>query len=178
MAELVTLARPYAKAAFEVAVGEGDLAGWQTMLSIAASIVADEKVCFALSSPALTSEQSAAILIGICGESLSIKGQNLVRSLAVNKRLPLLPAISKQFSELKSQHERTVSVEICTAFPLGVEICERISQALGKKWLCKIKLHAEVDKSLLGGVVIKAGDTVIDASIRGRMLKLAESLCA
>ncbi len=178
MAELVTLARPYAKASFEVAVGEGNLAGWQAMLSVAALVVAVEKVCFALSSPALTSEQGASIVIDICGDSLSSKGQNLIRSLAVNKRLSLLPAISEQFSELKAQYERTVSVEISTAFPLDNEICERISQALGKKWLCKIKLRAEVDKNLLGGVVIKAGDAVIDASIRGRMLKLAESLCA
>jgi len=178
MAELVTLARPYAKAAFEVALAAGQLAEWQQMLGTAAAVAVHDKVCAALSSPALTGEQQAALMTGLCGDTLNAGMQNLIRALAANKRLALLPAIAVQFAELKAQQEKTVAVEISSAFPLDPAMAERLSQVLGKKWQCNVELRTEVDKDLLGGVVIKAGDTVIDASVRGRMLKLAEALTA
>ena len=178
MAELVTLARPYAKAAFEVAVNEGALGEWQTMLSTAGAVAANEKIQVALSSPALTGEQQAQLMLDICGDALKPKAANLLRALAGNKRMALLPEIARQFGELKAQREKTVSVEIRSAFALDAAVAERLSQALGKKWQCQVQLETEVDAALLGGVVIKAGDTVIDASVRGRMLKLADALCA
>ncbi|HQQ63402.1 MAG TPA: F0F1 ATP synthase subunit delta [Pseudomonadales bacterium] len=178
MAELVTLARPYAKAAFEVALGEGKLGDWQVMLDTAGAVVSDEKVRAALSSPALTSEQQSQLMLGVCGDSLDAKASNLVRALASNKRLSLLPEIAIQFSNLKAQQEKIVAVEIRSAFPMDDAVAARLQQALGKKWQCRVELQTEVDASLLGGVVIKAGDTVIDASVRGRMQKLAEALSA
>jgi F-type H+-transporting ATPase subunit delta len=178
MAELVTLARPYAKAAFEVAVGEKRLGEWQGMLSTAGAVVASEKVQVALSSPALTGEQQARLMLDICGDTLDTKMSNLVRALASNKRLALLPEIAAQFAALKAQQEKTLAVEVVSAFPLDAAASERLSQALSKKWQCNIRLETEVDSKLLGGIVIRAGDTVIDASVRGRMLKLADALSA
>lgn len=178
MAELVTLARPYAKAAFEVALGEGKLGEWQVMLGTAGAVAANDKVRAALASPALTSEQQSQLMLEVCGDALSAKGANLVRALASNKRLSLLPEIAVQFDSLKAQQEKIVGVQIRSAFAMDAAVAERLSQALGKKWNCQVELQTEVDASLLGGVVIKAGDTVIDASVRGRMLKLADALSA
>jgi F-type H+-transporting ATPase subunit delta len=178
MAELVTLARPYAKAAFEVALGAGKLSEWQAMLNTAGAVVSDRKVRAALASPALTSEQQSELMLGVCGDALDAKASNLVRSLASNKRLSLLPEIAVQFQKLKAQQEKIVGVQIRSAFPMDEAVAARLSQALGKKWQCQVELQTEVDASLLGGVVIKAGDTVIDASVRGRMQKLAEALSA
>lgn len=178
MAELVTLARPYAKAAFQSALADGKLDDWQAMLNTAGAVVAHEKMRATLSSPALTAEQQAQLMLSVCGDALDVKGQNLVRVLAGNKRLLLLPEIAQQFAALKAEQEKRVAVQVTSAFPLDVAVAERLSQALGKKWQCQVTLQAEVDTSLLGGVVIKAGDTVIDASVRGRILKLAEALSA
>ncbi len=176
MAELVTLARPYAKAAFEVAFAANDLAGWQSMLNTAGAVAADARMRTALSRPALTSEQQAKLLLDVCGDALSDKLQNLVRILASNKRVTLLPEIAQQFSVLKAQQEKTVEVDIRSAFALDAATAERLSQALSKKWQRQVKLETRVDPSLIGGVIIKAGDTVIDASVRGRLHKLAEAI--
>ena len=178
MAELVTLARPYAKAAFEVANSEGRLPQWQAMLSVASAVASDEKIQAALSSPALTGEQQANLMLEICGDEFDAKAANLVRALAGNKRLPLLPEIAQQFSELKAQQEKTVAVDVTSAFPLNETVSASLSQALSKKWQCNVQLKTVVDPKLLGGVVIKAGDMVIDASVRGRMMKLADALGA
>lgn len=176
MAELVTLARPYAKAVFEVALAESKLADWQSVLGLAAAVVSDDKVRAALSSPAMTSEQQAMLMLDICGDSLPLKAQNLVRTLAGNKRLALFPSIASQFAALKAQQEKTVAVDITSAFPLDAATADRLAQVLGRKWQCQVKLHMETDSKLIGGVVIRAGDTVIDASVRGRVMKLAETL--
>ena len=178
MAELVTLARPYAKAAFQSALAEGKLGDWQAMLNTAGAVAAHDKMRTALSSPALTAEQQAQLMLDVCGDALNAKGQNLVRVLAGNKRLLLLPESAQQFAVLKAEQEKSVAVEITSAFPLDAAVAERLSQALGRKWQCQVTLQTEVDASLLGGVVIKAGDTVIDASVRGRILKLADALSA
>jgi F-type H+-transporting ATPase subunit delta len=178
MAELVTLARPYAKAAFEVARAAGKLAEWQVMLNTAGAVAANDKMRAALSSPALTSDQQAMLMINVCGDALDASAANLIKALANYRRLALLPDIALQFNELKAQQEKVVAVEIRSAFPLDVAVTERLAQALGKKWHCQVELQTQVDAALLGGVVIQAGDTVIDASVRGRMLKLAEALSA
>jgi F-type H+-transporting ATPase subunit delta len=178
MAELVTFARPYAKAAFEVALADSELAKWQKMLNTAAAVAINVKVCEALSSPALTSEQQSQLMLGVCGDELEVKVANFIRALSENKRISLLPEIARQFNELKAQQEKFVEVAILSAFPLDADVADRLSNALGRKWKCQVRLETEVDKTLLGGVVIKAGDTVIDASVRGRMLKLADALIA
>ena len=178
MAERATLARPYAKAVFEVALDGDALADWQRMLNTVATVVLDSKVQAFLASPTATAEQQASLVKDVCGDELNAKAINMVRVLAANKRLGLLPEIASQFGELKARRERVIGVEIASAFPLEAKAAEALSAALSKKWQCSVELQTTVDAALLGGVVIKAEDMVIDASVRGRMMKLTDALMA
>lgn len=176
MAELSTLARPYAKAAFEYANSRGALAQWSSMFATLAGVAAQERVSQQLVSPALTAEQQTKLLLSLCGDALDAAGANFVRTLAANKRLPLLATIRELFEQLKAQQEKTVDVEIASAFELDAAMQEKLATALKSKLSRDVKLRASVDPSLVGGVVIRAGDTVIDSSVRGRLAKLAEAM--
>ena len=175
MAELSTLARPYAKAAFEYALEAGDLQGWSDSLGTASSVAKQSTVDQLLSSPSSTSAEQAAALTGICGESLSSAGKNFICILSENRRLKLLPEISHQFEIMKANQEKAIEVDVASAQPLDEEHQEKLTEALSKKLERKVNMQVSLDKSLLGGAVIRAGDTVIDGSIRGRLTKLAES---
>ena len=175
MAELSTLARPYAKAAFEYAMEAGDLQGWSDSLGTASSVAKQSTVDQLLSSPSSTSAEQAAALTGICGESLSSAGKNFICILSENRRLKLLPQIAHQFEIMKANQERAIEVDVASAQPLDEEQQEKLTEALSKKLERKVNMQVSLDKSLLGGAVIRAGDTVIDGSIRGRLTKLAES---
>jgi len=176
MAELSTLARPYAKAVFEYAEAAGTLEQWSSALAVLGAVVADATMEKLLASPAFTTGQQADALIEICAESLDEKGRNLVQLLAENRRLPLLPFIREQYEVLKLQRQRTVDVELVSATPLDQAQQDKLIEALGRKLDRSIKATVSVDESLLGGVLIRAGDTIIDGSIRGRLTKLAEAL--
>jgi F-type H+-transporting ATPase subunit delta len=176
MAELSTLARPYAKAAFEFANAHGALAKWSAMFATLAGVAVQARVSQLLVSPALTAEQQSKVLLDLCGDTLDTAAANFVRTLAANKRLLLLQTIREQFEQLKAQQERTVDVEIASAFELDAAMQEKLATALKSKLSRDVKLHASVDPSLVGGVVIRAGDTVIDSSVRGRLAKLAEAM--
>lgn len=176
MAELTTLARPYAKAAFEYANGRGALAQWSSMFATLASVAIQEQVSQRLASPALTAEQQSKLLLDLCGDALDAAAANFVRVLAANKRVRLLPTIRELFEQLKAQQEKSVEVEITSAFELDAAMQEKLATALKSKLSRDVKLHASVDRSLVGGVVIRAGDTVIDSSVRGRLAKLAEAM--
>lgn len=178
MAERVTLARPYARAAFEVALAAGQLDAWQKMLSLAGAVVSNDNVRTALSNPANTAEQNAQLLLGLLEGEVDAPVQNLIHALAANKRLALLSDIAQQFAQLKADHEKTVVVDVISAFELDGAAAERLQAALAKKLARSVTLTTSVDKTLLGGVVIKAGDTVIDHSVRGRLQKLADALVA
>lgn len=176
MAELTTLARPYAKAAFEYANARGALAQWSSMFATLAGVAAEERVSQQLDAPSLTAEQQAKLLLDLCGDALDTAAANFVRTLAVNKRLPLLATIRELFEQLKAQQEKTVDVEIASAFELDAAMQEKLATALKSKLSRDVKLRASVDPSLVGGIVIRAGDTVIDSSVRGRLAKLAEAM--
>ena len=176
MAELTTLARPYAKAAFEVALQDAALDNWAKMLGLTASIAAQESVHTLLINPALSSEQIAQSFIDVCGDELNDKGQNFIMLLSENKRLGLLSEIAALFENLKAIQEQSVDVEITTAFEISSEISDKLAQALKSRLQREINLATSVDESLIGGAVIRAGDTVIDSSVRGKLTKLAESM--
>jgi F-type H+-transporting ATPase subunit delta len=176
MAELSTLARPYAKAAFEYAVAANDLAGWSKQLETAAAVAQSDNMVQVLSSPSLTSEQQAEQFTAVCGDELSAGAQNFIKVLAENKRLSLLPQITALFDEFKSNREKRVDVEVTTAFELDAAIQEKLATALTGKLERDVSVHTIVDKTLLGGVLIRAADVVIDGSIRGRLGKLAEAM--
>lgn len=174
MAEIITLARPYAKAAFEVALADSDLENWSKMLAVVASVAHDDTVAAMLSSPALAADQLAQALIDVCGDELDSKGQNFIRLLAENKRLGLLSEISTMFEILKAHQEKSVDVEITTAFEISSDVSDKLARALKTRLQREIKLATRVNQSLIGGAVIRAGDTVIDNSVRGKLSKLAE----
>ncbi|MFI2811106.1 MULTISPECIES: F0F1 ATP synthase subunit delta [Microbulbifer] len=176
MAELSTLARPYAKAAFAYAQEASDLGGWSTALATAAAVSQSEKVGEMLENPQLTSDERADKFLSICSDDLSESGKNFIRLLAENHRLPLLPEIYELFEELKAQAEASLEVEVVSARPLSEAQAQQLTQALSKKFEREVHLHGSVDESLLGGAIIRAGDTVIDGTVRGRLAKLAEAM--
>jgi F-type H+-transporting ATPase subunit delta len=176
MAESITLARPYAKASFEVALAAGELSIWSQALKLLADVSANETVRRTMLSPALTAAEQASLLVELCGDELLPKARNLVRLLAENKRLLLLPEISQLFEALKANQEMTVDVELSTAFELNKEVVNKITQALQTRLNRAINLQTRVDQYLIGGAVIRAGDTVIDSSVRGKLTKLAEAM--
>jgi F-type H+-transporting ATPase subunit delta len=176
MAELSTLARPYARAAFEYAQAQGDLAGWEAMLIQAAGVAQHDAVKKLISSPSLASDDIAKQFIELLGEELSDKGQNLVSTLAGNKRLSLLPEIAAQFSLMKANIEKAVDVEVTSAFDLESDTTQALEKALAANLERTVRISTVTDNLFIGGVVIRAGDTIIDGSIRGRLAKLAEAM--
>ncbi len=176
MAELTTLARPYARAAFEVALDANSLNAWSKMLGLVAAVIKHKDVNAALSSPSLTGEQQAEILIGLCGDEINGQLKNFISTLAENKRLELLAEIVNLFEALKASQEKTVDVSVTSAFPLADSTEHSIAKALKARLQREVKIRSEIDKSLIGGVVIRAGDLVIDGSVRGKLSKLAEAM--
>ncbi|MCY4183143.1 MAG: F0F1 ATP synthase subunit delta [Gammaproteobacteria bacterium] len=176
MAEPITLARPYARAAFQAALAEGALADWSRMLGVAAAVAGAPAVRAALTDPGRAWRETAELFGGLCGEELSPAARNLVNLLAENKRLPLLPQIRALFDDLKAGQERSVEVEFVTAFPVGDDVAAKLEEALRARLQREIRLGTRVDPALIGGAVIRAGDQVIDSSIRGKLAKLAERL--
>ncbi len=176
MAELSTLARPYARAAFEFAVAKEDVSRWSDNLSTAAEVTQFTPVIDLLSSPSITAAAQSKSMIDLCGDTLSGSVQNFIEILSENRRLPLLPQISQQFDRLRAAHEKAVDVEVISARQLDAAQQQQLSEALSAKLARKVNMQVRLDHNLLGGAVIRAGDTVIDGSIRGRLTKLAESL--
>lgn len=175
MAELTTLARPYAKAAFQYALEAQDLVGWQEQLKTVAGASRYGVMQKKISTPSLSAQQQAQLLIDACGDELSAPVRNFIVLLAKNKRLLLLPEIFQLFDALKTAQEKAVDVELVTAQPLDDASRTNLSEALGKKLARKINIQTIVDQQLLAGVIIKAGDLVIDGSMRGRLEKLAKA---
>jgi F-type H+-transporting ATPase subunit delta len=176
MAELSTLARPYARAAFEYARDNSVLPAWAEQLQVAAAVTASEAVAQVLSNPSLTAEEQAQTLTDICGDSLNAEGQNFVGLLASNKRLPLLPEIFALFVQYKANQEKTVDVTVYSAFEVDQQTQQTLAQVLKTKLERDVNVDSEVDASLLGGVLIRAGDLAIDGSVRGRLNKLSEAM--
>lgn len=178
MAESITIARPYAKAAFEAAKGSDSLTEWSETLAYAAAVANDEKMKVVLDHPSLTSEQKAQFFTDICGEKLSEDGKRYIKVLAENKRLALLAEIADLFEHFKSLLEHTVDVDIESAFELDNEQQDKLAQALSKKLDRKVLVSASTNPELIGGAIVRAQDLVVDASVRGKIAKLAEAIGA
>lgn len=176
MAELTTLARPYAKAAFEYAKAANKLQSWFEALEVSAAVAEQDQVKKALAASGLTAEQKASVFVQVCGEQLDANFKNFIQTLASNKRLALLPFIKELFANLKAQQEKTIDVEVTAAYELPVDLINKLAQSLSAKLDRQVNVNSSVDKSLLGGAIIHTGDVVIDGSVRGRLAKLAEAL--
>ncbi|MAJ86758.1 MAG: F0F1 ATP synthase subunit delta [Cellvibrionales bacterium TMED148] len=176
MAELHTLARPYARAAFEVACDSADLGGWSRRLALLGRVTQEPSIIELLSSPSLTGLKKASVLKEICGDDLDKSIENFLLILSENRRLQLMVQIAQQFEIMKANHEKAIDVDILAARQLEDEQLNKLNSVLAKKLGRKINMQVQLDQNLLGGVVIRAGDTIIDGSIRGRLTKLADSL--
>ncbi|MDF1765963.1 MAG: F0F1 ATP synthase subunit delta [Gammaproteobacteria bacterium] len=176
MAEPITLARPYAKAVFQVAVQSNDLAGWSQMLRQIALVCKDARVATLLSAPLITAEQQAQRLIDLFDDALTPAAQNVVKVLAYHGRLTLVGEIVELFEALRAQQEMSVDATVTTAFEVNSATVDALAAALTKNLNREVKLVAKVDPSLIGGAIVRAGDTVIDSSVRGKLKKLAESI--
>lgn len=177
MSEWTTIARPYAQAAFDYAVESKTVAQWQEMLVFAAQVSINETVKGLLSG-SVAAEKLAEIFNGVCGEQLDQQGQNLVSILAVNKRLQALPEISVLFNQLKADFDKEIDVDITSAVKLNKKQQTDIGKSLEKRLARKVKLNCSVDPELVAGVLIKAGDTVIDGSFRSKLNRLSDALQA
>lgn len=175
MSEMITVARPYAKAAFEFAVEDNNLDNWLQMLIFAAEVVKNQDMKAFLSGSA-SAEKMAEVFIQVCGEQLNDKGHNLIKIMAENQRLITLPAVVKLFTEMYAEYSKEISVDITSAVELTAEQQDKLSAALEKRLERKIKLNCTVEASLVGGLVIKAGDVVIDSTIRGKLNRLSDTL--
>jgi F-type H+-transporting ATPase subunit delta len=178
MAERITTARPYAKAIFALARKTNTLAQVGATLTRAAEVVADPRVRALLGSPRMTPTQLAEFVTGVVGDGLDEYGRNFVSLLAQNRRLGFLPEIAALFEQMKADVENAVDVEVVAATALTPDQESRYAAALQKKLGRSVRLHTRVDGSLLGGAVLKAGDLVIDGSIKGRLERLAVELTA
>ncbi|WP_151670964.1 F0F1 ATP synthase subunit delta [Nitrincola schmidtii] len=176
MAELNTIARPYTKAAFDYALNKGGLDQWSEMLAFAAMVVNDSDMKRVLGTPSLSAEQKAQLIISVSDKKLDDASKNFIHLLAENGRLALLPKISVQFDQLKADHEKSVDVDLTTAYELDQKLVDKLAQALRSKLGREVKMTSRVDQSILGGVILRANDLVIDGSVRAKLAKLAEAM--
>jgi F-type H+-transporting ATPase subunit delta len=176
MAEITTVARPYAKAAFQFAFERSCLAQWAAMFEMLDSVVNDESFREYLERPALSSGQQAEAIYLVCGDGIDEMMRNFISNLTSHKRLYALPAIRKLYDELRAESDGDLDVGVTAAFPVSEAESLSLAQTLAKKLARQVNLTCTVNASLIGGVVIQAGDLVIDASVRGKLGKLRATL--
>lgn len=182
MAEATTIARPYARAAFDLAQSKrGGLTRWSDILQVAAMIGEDPAMHQLLANPRLGADEKAQLIIDLCktlygDKNFPKQGENFIRLLAENHRLTALPEIANLFEDLKADVQKTLQAQMISAFAVTDEQREKIVQGLSQRLQREVMLECTVDESLLGGAIIRAGDLVIDGSARGQLNKLAAVL--
>jgi len=176
MSNATTLARPYAKAAFELAVAEDATNRWNDMLDLAHEAVTEKSLAGLLESPHASNNQIVQILSDTAGEAFSARFRDFLSVLAENKRLSLLPEIALLYQELREEADGLLRVRVVSAIALDEDQSTRMKDALAKRFDREILLETEVDSSVIGGAVVYAGGQVIDGSLRDRLTKLSNSL--
>ena len=181
MSDFDTVARPYARALFDLAQEQGQLDTWSAWLEAAAQVVANDDMQRLIGSPELDENEVAEILFSVLGtiEGLTEPSEelrNLLRLLAENGRTAALPAIARRYEKLKHDAEGVLDVQVVSARKLAAKQQKELEQRLQKRFGKQVDLRVEVDKSLLGGAELKAGDLVIDGTLRGRFEKLSSLL--
>ncbi len=176
MSDHTIVARPYAKAVFEIARAQNSLSQWAEALALASSVVEDEGFNDLLFRPDADPQALADLVIDICGERAGELQQNLIRLLAGNGRLTCLPWIAAEYVRLRDEYENVADVEVLSAVPLSEEQKEQFAGAMKKRLGKDVRLSCDIDASLLGGAILRSGDIVIDGSLRGRLDRLAGAL--
>ena len=170
------LVRPYAIAAFQQAEQEGNLAEWSEMLTLLDTVVSDSVMSGLIVNPKADRQQVVELVLDVGGDRFSDSVKNLIRLLAENGKLSLSAELLETFNDERAQREGRSDVSVASAFELTAEQQQTIAEAMKKRLGTEVSLSVSVDKDLIGGVVIRAGDLVIDASLRGRLQQLSQSL--
>ena len=176
MSEQITLARPYADAVFALATDHDQLARWSSTLALLAAVASDPQVIALSQDPRVTRDHLVRLFLELGGGEGGGDVENLLRLLKHNNRIALLPEIARQFEQLKAEAQGSIDAEVVSAFEVEPAQMKSISDALHRKLGRDIHLTSRVDRSLIGGIVIRAGDLVIDGSVRGRLRSLAAQL--
>ena len=176
MAELATIARPYAEAAFRLALEGSALQHWSDMLELIEAVVSDEQVASRIGDPNVNEHGLESLILGSLGDRLDGSGRNFVQVLVQNGRLQVVPQIRGLYEELKRDHEGVLEAKIISALPVGDDQVRPLLDALEKKYGRKVSAQIEVDPELIGGARIIIGDKVIDATVRGRLDAMAAAL--
>ena len=176
MSSLTTLARPYAKAAFELGQTDGNLAGWDDMLSAVSTITGDANMASWLQSPHSKPGKAVEIITEAMGDEVDPRFQGYLGVLADNDRLLICSEISRLYQQLRQLAEKRLEVRVVSATPLQESQAERMRSALATRFDRDITISNEVDPEVLGGAIIYAGDQVIDGSLVGRLKRLEASL--
>lgn len=176
MADLSTLARPYAKAVFELAHDSGQLKEWSAQLTAIAEAVADPQLTRLIGHPALDRRELADLLGEVLKKSLNAEGQSLLKLLADNGRLKAAGAVAGQYEALRAEAESRVNVEITSAAPVAQGQQDALAAAIKKRLSREVDIEWKTDEALVAGAIIRAGDLVIDGSVRGELERLATAL--
>ena len=174
--KMTTLARPYANAAFEIANKANDLAAWEGMLNSASEIAKNADIQRLFLSPTVNGEQIAEVFIDILKPLLNEDRKHFIKLLSVNARLAALPDIFSLFKDQVAQQHKVVKAQVSSAVELDSVYKEKLSKALAKRMQREVELEYAINPEILGGVIVRAGDMVIDGSVRGKLTRLLESL--
>lgn len=171
-----TIARPYAEAVFACAMESGKLDSWAEELSLLAGLVSDPSLHQVVADPLFGRANLTDLLLEICGDKLDQEGKNLVKLLVQNNRLAVVPEMVEMFQKLKDESQQILKVHVTSAFALNPTQEKNIADALKARFGREIVITSEMDPEMIGGVHIRAGDTVIDGSVKGRLRQLANEL--
>ncbi|HEY5716250.1 MAG TPA: F0F1 ATP synthase subunit delta [Psychromonas sp.] len=175
MSELTTVARPYARAAFEFAVDSNNIEVWSAMLSFATEVVNNPTIAAILKGNK-AAQELASLFVDICEGQLDDNGLNFIKIMAENGRLSVLPRVAELYAELESEHKKVINVDVVSAYALSKKQQEELSKSLEKRLARKVNLNCSIDKTLIAGLVITAGDLVIDSSAKGQLTRLSNAL--
>lgn len=176
MAEKATIARPYARAAFTYARKANALAAWSDALAAASAVIGDTRVRKLIGNPNVPAAQLLDFVAEVLGGKVNAGIRNFLDELARNRRLALLPEVAKMFDQLRAEIENVADVQVTSAVALNDAQRQRLTDVLKKRLKKDIRMHCDVDTSLIGGALIRAGDLVIDGSLRAQLERLGGTL--
>jgi len=176
MNEIATLARPYAVAVFKRAKETNSSKQWSKNLSFLAAVLSDDAIWGMIDDPKVGKVKLLTLLLDICADQLDQEGSNFLKLLIENNKLSLVPSILELFETYKAEDEGFIDIDVTTAYAFSKESKQKLNEVLEKNFGKKVNMNVVVDSSLIGGVLVRAGDQVIDGSIRGQLQQLAQRL--
>ncbi|MGR8953422.1 MAG: F0F1 ATP synthase subunit delta [Gammaproteobacteria bacterium] len=176
MSELATLARPYAAAVFKRAKETGSSEKWSETLTFLSSVLSDRSIAAFVNNPKVGSERLLALMLDICEGRIDQEGANFLKLLVQNQRLTLVPEIARIFEDHKAEDEGYLDVDVYAAYEFSEKGKKDFAAKLEKQFGKKVHMNVSIDKSLIGGVLVRAGDKVIDGSIKGQLQHMQKAL--